>query len=739
MQMIFSSTFYAGSAGVNLTKKRLTLLICCLSCFFILITPNLAAPPNPYLYFDIDPTTGELKPKSHSGLNSELSVSKYLQELNECCLSREQGVLQPDGIEYVLALKIDFSDQPGVRSSTELNEYLFAETGVSLKTYFRENSYGQMDVQPGPAGGVLPAGREWIRAKRPMSYYGEGSRHVSRYQELIADACRAVDDIVDYTDYDRDEDGIVDHIFVIHAGNDEASTGVIGDIWSILTPNINIVLDGVRVDTAVIVAEEPDFDKPHLGIYFHEFFHDFGAPDVYGLNFTDARDHKWGLMGQFGPFQGPEVYGVGNGLAPSHIIGYLKWDFDARPENGRLGWIEPVNITQGGEVTIPAFELQSITDKLFKIDIPQTRQLSTQINADPDSTNSVLNREFFLIENRFKNSGATFDTYLPESGILIWHIDEKKVRPVGSFDAAQQIWLEDPNDPEHLGISPDDPGHIDIQTITEGAAYSADDGQTAFTPGTLPNSSSNEGTPSGISITNISTEGMNMNILVSFGDTYEPNNSIETAFPILYNQPYYSFLYDASDTEDYYKVVAAGSIAVRATLSEFPVGLNYRLMLQTETGETLAIGEIATDTIGYAIVYQPKTQQTLFFKVSSHGDFSSVASYKFQVEQIEPEPFAFAKTRVYPNPFQASESVMTFAYQLSASQSADNVSLKIYTVTGEMVYNMTHKEVFAPGKFRWDGANLQGTPLAPGIYIYHIAATQKDSIVNDIGKFSILR
>ena len=739
MQMIFNSISYAGNVVVNLTNKPLALLVCCLWFFFIPITSILAAPPNPYLYFDIDPTTGQLKPKSLSGQSSELSTAKYLEALEGCCLSREQGILRPDGIEYVLALKIDFIDQPGVRSSTEFNEYLYAETGVSLKTYFRENSYNQMDVQPGPAGGVLPAGKEWIRAKKPMSYYGEGARHVTRYQELIADACRAVDDIVDFADYDRDEDGIVDHLFVIHAGNDEASTGVTGDIWSILTPNINIVLDGVRVDTAVIVAEEPDFDKPHLGIYFHEFFHDFGAPDVYGLNFTDARDHKWGLMGQFGPFQGPEIHGVGNGLAPSHIMGYLKWDFDARPENGRLGWIEPVTITQGGEVTIPAFEIPSKTDKLFKIDIPQSRQLPTQINTNPDLTNSVLNREFFLIENRFKGSGAIFDTHLPESGILIWHIDETQVRPVGSYDAGQQIWLEDPNDPEHLGISPDDPGFIDIQTITEGAAYSADDGQTAFTPGTLPNSNSNDGIPSGISITNISTEGTIMKILVSFGDTYEPNNSIETAFPILYNQPYYSFLYDDADTEDFYKVEAAGSITVRATLSEFPVGLDYRLILQTDTGETVAIGEIATDTGGYEIVYQPKTQQTLYFKVTSDGDFSDVASYKFQVEQIEPEPFAFAQTRVYPNPFQAPGSVMTFAYQLSASQSADNVSLKIYTVTGEMVYNKTHKEVFAPGKFRWDGANLNGTPLAPGIYIYHIAATQRDSIVNDIGKFSILR
>lgn len=702
----------------------------CLGCLLAATTFSLAAPPNPYLYFDIDPVTGEMKPKPSAGQNSELSTSKYLQALDGCCFAREQSVLQPDGIEYILALKIDFSDQPGKRTSAEFNEYLFAETGVSLKTYFRENSYGQMDVQPGPAGGVLPAGNEWIRAQKPMRYYGEGPRNVARYQELIAEACRAVDATVDFSKYDRDKDGVVDHLFLIHAGNDEATTDQDFDIWSILTPNVNVIVDGVRVDTAVVVAEEPDFDKPHLGIYFHEFFHDFGAPDVYQPDFIGPRDHKWGLMGKFGPFQGPVVGNVGNGLAPSHIIGYLKWDFDARPENGRVGWIKPVNITQSGQVSIPAFELSPKTDKLFKIDIPHTRE-----------TRATTNKEFFLIENRYKAAGATFDTYLPESGILIWHIDETQVRDLRSYIATQQVWLEDPNDPEHLGIHPDDPDIIDITTITEGAAYSANDHQTAFTPGTLPNSSANNGTPTGISITNIGPEGTVMKILVSFGDTYEPNNTVETAFPIFYGQPYYSFLYDVSDTQDSYKIEAAGGITVRATLSDFPANLDYRLSLLTMTGETLAIGEKAADLLGYQILYQPPTQQMLYLVVTSNSGFSSVASYKLFVEQLDPESFALTQPRVYPNPFRPSTSTseMTFAYQLSASQSADTVSLEIFTIKGEKVYSKTHENVLAPGKFHWNGSNLRGTPLAAGIYIYHIAATQADTVVRQIGKFSILR
>ncbi len=737
--MTSNFTSCVGNVVVNLINKYTVFLMFCSGCLLTFTPLSFAAPPSPYLYFDIDPVTGEINPKSDTEQSSGSGFSKYQQALDECCYAKLQSIVQPDGIEYVLAIKIDFSDQPGQRTSTEFNEYLFAEKGVSLKTYFRENSYGQMDVQPGPAGGVLPSDNTWVRAKKPMTYYGEDQRIVSRYRELIAEACHGVDVTVDFSKYDRDKDGIVDHLFLIHAGNDEATSGESNDIWSILTPSVNVIVDGVRVDTAVVVAEEPDFDKPHLGIYFHEFFHDFGAPDVYGLNIIDARDHKWGLMGQFGPFQGPIVDHIGSGLAPSHIMGYLKWDFDARPENGRLGWIEPVNITRSGHVSVPSFELPPETNKLFKIDIPLTREAHTTFSSDFQLPSTVLNREFFLIENRNKTSGATFDTYLPESGILIWHIDETQVRQVGSYDAGQQIWLEDPNDPEHFDISPDDPGLINIDTITEGAAYSADDEQTAFTPSTLPNSSDNNGKSSGISITNIGPEGIIMEMLVSFGDTYEPNNTIDTAFPIYYSEDYYSFLYDASDKQDYYQVEAAGGKTIRITLTEIPEDKNYRLSLLTASGELLAIGEKAPEELGYHILYQPPTQQTLFLLVSSDDGFSSVASYKLSVEQLEPEPFAVVETQAFPNPFRPSAKTMTLSYQLSISQSAETVSLDLFTSNGKRVYSEKHHAVVGAGHFIWNGTNQIGNPLAPGIYVYQITATQKDLVSTNIGKIIIIR
>ena len=703
-----------------------TLLRLTIGFIYLLIfsTQCIAAPPNPYLFFNEDPITGELVPKAPQ------SNAEFLEALDGCCFSREQGVLQSDGIEYVLALKIDFSDMPGSRDGAAFDRYLFATEGVSMKTYFLENSYGQMDIQPGPMGGVIPAGNAWIRAKKPMTYYGEGVRILERYRELVREACEAVDATVDFSQYDRDKDGIVDHVFLIHAGNDQASTGVIDyDIQSLLIPGVNAIYDAVRVDTAAVVAEEPDFEHPHLGIYFHEFFHDFGAPDVYSFFRGGPRDHKWGLMGAFGPYQGPTEFGIGNGLEPSHIMGYLKWDFDARPQNGRLGWIQPVQITQNQKIDIPSFELAPKTNKLFKIDIHSLRN-----RAHGEA------REFFLIENRSKTSGATFDTYLPESGILIWHIDETHPYPLGSYDASQQIWLEDPTDPEHLGIyQQGDAEFIDVFRVTDGAAYSLDDGHTAFTPGTVPNSNANDGTVTGISITNIGPEGATIPILVSFGDTYEPNDTIVTAFPITYGETYESFIFDSTDVRDVYELKAVGGMTILATLADIPPGKNYRLSLRGAAGEIYATGENATEIAGAKLIYQPDITGKYYLVVESDGGFSSVDSYRLRIEQLEVGELAFEQTRVYPNPLRLSGESVTFAYRLSASQIADSVDLEVFTPEGTLVYKETHQNVFLQGKFDWHGTNLNGIPVASGVYIYRISAKQSALLVQEIGRLGVVK
>ena len=693
-----------------------------ISLFFF--TPLCAAaPPNPYLFYNYNPATNDWIPKAPA------SEAQFRHALDGCCFVRDGSVLQEDGIEYVLAIKIDFSDQPGQRPGAAFDQYLFADEGVSLKTYYREVSYGQMDIQSGPIGGVLPKGNRWIRAQNPMSYYGEGQINVRRSQELVREACAGVDDMVDFSAYDRDGDGVVDHVFVIHSGDDQASTVEMNDIWSILVQNVNREFDGVWVSTAVLVGEEPSFDAPHLGIYFHEFFHDFGAPDVYGGNFTGPSDHKWGLMGQFGPYQGEIINGIGNGLQPSHISGYLKWDFDARPENGRLGWIQPVEIKENvSELSIPSFELPPHENKLFKIDIPE------KINEFGDST------EFFLIENRYRESGAIFDTSLPESGILIWHINETDVRPPGAIDAASQIWLEDPNDPKHFGISPTDPDTIDIRTVTDGAAYSADDNETSFTPSTQPNSNANDGTISKISITNIGFEGREMTISVAFGDTYEPNDNLTEAFPIEFDETYESFIANEKDKRDLYRFNAVPGEAIVATLTPNSEVVDYQLSILDKSGQFIAAAE-RVEVMALQVVFQPDSADTFIISVESLSGFSDVDSYLLTVTAVETRSgeLKLARVRAFPNPMRAKHSRAIFSYTIPDFQLAEKVELEIFNVAGDLVHSEVRRNVIGSGQFRWNGKNTNNETLATGIYIFVISATQGEKIVQEIGKIGLVK
>ena len=690
---------------------------------FFLIQPCVAAPPNPYLFYNYNPATNDWIPKAPT------SEDQFRNALGGCCFVREQSVLQEDGVEFVLAIKIDFSDQPGQRPGAAFDQYLFAAKGISLKTYYREISYERMDIQPGPMGGVVPKGNQWIRAQNPMSYYGEGQINVRRSQELVREACAGVDDMVDFSAYDRDGDGVVDHVFIIHSGDDQASTVEMNDIWSILTQDVNREFDGVWVSTAVLVGEEPSFDTPHLGIYFHEFFHDFGAPDVYGGNSIGTLDHKWGLMGQFGPYQGEIIDGIGTGLQPGHISGYLKWDFDARPENGRLGWIQPVEINENvANLPIPSFELPPHENKLFKIDIPG------KINKFGDST------EFFLIENRYRESGALFDTRLPESGILIWHIDETEVRPPGAIDAASQVWLEDPNDPKHFGIPPGNPNIIDIRTVTDGAAYSADDNEISFTPATLPNSNANDGTISKISITNIGFEGQEMTISVAFGDTYEPNDDLTEAFPIEFDQTYESFIANEKDKRDLYRFNAISGEAIVATLTTISDAVDYQLSILDASGQHIVDAK-RVEATELQVVFQPERTDTFFISVESLSGFSEVDSYLLNVKAVQTRSgkLKLAQVRAFPNPMRATHNEIIFSYTIPDFQLAEEAELAIFNIAGDLVHTEVRQNVIGSGQFRWDGKNVDNETLATGIYIFVISAAQGEEKVQKIGKIGLVR
>ena len=658
-----------------------------LICVIVIVSLTISAwtaPPNPKIYekFNISgkPMMDIADIRQIAMLDPDVPRMNYIK--------------QNDGIEYVLAIRVDFSDQPGKKPASVFDDAIFGKKGSSMYLYFNEVSYGQMQIQPGYLGGVMPKDDKWYRASKKMSYYGASSIMTDRYRELIQETCTLADSDIDFSQYDRDNDGYIDHLMIIHAGNDEASTGISSDIWSAEVDGISGIYDGKKIMSAMIVSEDPSEDRVNIGIYCHEFFHEFGAPDLYAYDYPVGF---WCLMGMFGPY-------LNNGQNPSHICSYLKWDFDADRTNGIRGWLEPIELKDNGEYSINALELPS-NRLAYKIDIPGKK-----------------GKEYFLIENRSNSiEKAIYDKYLPDSGIIIWHIDENQQK---SFGYPHRAYVEDPEDPDRTSRN----------KATRGAAFSAEDGQPEFTPATYPNSNANDGTYSGIIITDISKSGATMTFKLFFGDTYEPNDSISSAFgPLDFGKRYASFLTDSNDVDFYSVYISSNNVNI-IYLENIPDGNDYELIVSDAQGKAL----FETDE-------PPQSTKRLSFRVSKSGiyyikvfsehGYSPNQPYILTIDSapIDLAPGMIAVLKIYPNPGPDSKGKINFEYKLLVP--VDEIVLEIYAIDGTLVYTYSIDTKKRNSELYWDVK----PDIANGVYIYALKTKFNGKTEIKTGKIAVLR
>ncbi len=102
---------------------------------------------------------------------------------------------------------------------------------------------------------------------------------------------------------------------------------------------------------------------------------------------------------------------------------------------------------------------------------------------------------------------------------------------------------------------------------------------------------------------------------------------------------------------------------------------------------------------------QPRTEADL-------GDFT------VNVDENEGIPTAFSLAQNYPNPFNPETTVR---YQLAAPS---DVTIHIYNILGQRVKTLV--DAFQPtGAYsvQWRGTNDRGLPVATGVYIYHMKAS----------------
>jgi len=281
----------------------------------------------------------------------------------------------------------------------------------SAAQYFRDQSNGLYQ----PVFDVYGP----VTLSKKQSYYGQNdSRGNDKYAaDAVIEACKLANQQyagLNFANYDWNNDGYVDFVYVIYAGKGEADGGAKTTIWP-HNYNIQTVvqysgsglysvysisdteLDGKYLDNYAM-SQEIDGQSGALtgnGTFCHEFGHVIGLPDFYdtsyGSNYTSRlTPNEWDVM-DGGAYNG-------NGHCPPN---YSAW------EKYFMGWLTPENPGQyGANLTL----------------YPNGTQKHNvyQINASGALESAVKSGLNYYIENRQKSG---WDTYLPASGMLIWKVN----------------------------------------------------------------------------------------------------------------------------------------------------------------------------------------------------------------------------------------------------------------------------------------------------------------------------
>lgn len=308
----------------------------------------------------------------------------------------EDATFPTTGKQKAIVILVEYTDvkfrvsDPYDYFSRLLNEEGFSdyESTGSARDYYLKSSEGKFDIDFDVYGPVtLPYNQAHYGAN------GMGGSDGITASTMVVDACNIIDKDVDFTQYDRDNDGVIDNVFLFYAGLGEDSGGGSDAVWphSADAPR-GYSYDGKNLNTYGCTNEwvpratgaRPD----GIGAFCHEFGHVLGLPDLYKTtsSMSPSRGNPftpggWSLMDR----------GSHNNERRTPPV----MDLFSRYA---LGWYEPE-------------ELNS----------PKTCILNPLTLAGEGYIVKTGNEnEFYLIENRQKTG---WDSYVPGHGLLVWHIE----------------------------------------------------------------------------------------------------------------------------------------------------------------------------------------------------------------------------------------------------------------------------------------------------------------------------
>ncbi len=318
------------------------------------------------------------------------------------------------GQKHFLLVMVEFSDlsfkidNPGQTFSDMLNQPGYSANGAdgSARDYYYENSHGVFE----PIFDVYGP----IQLSQKMSYYGanDSSGNDKNPEQAVKEACEAIDDIVDFSDYDLDGDGEVDLVYMVYAGKGEADGGSANTIWphqwELSFAGINLILDGKKISRYACGSElNGSGNLDGLGTICHEFGHAMGLPDFY--------DTDYDTNGQGRTLLDYSLMDSGSYNNDGWTPPYLNME-----ERILLGWLQEdaiLEFSNNGSYTLESVQ----------------NNIGYKIPTDMEG-------EYILLECRNKQG---WDKYIPAAGLIAYHVDKSSrkisINGVGSV-SADDLW-----------------------------------------------------------------------------------------------------------------------------------------------------------------------------------------------------------------------------------------------------------------------------------------------------------
>ncbi|OYD16188.1 hypothetical protein CH330_03500 [candidate division WOR-3 bacterium JGI_Cruoil_03_51_56] len=384
-----------------------------------------------------------------------------------------------DQPRHLLVVLVDFNDNIHSYQQAGFQKLLFGTDEQSMTDYYLEASYSNLML----SGRV----EEWYRMDEPYSFYlgdsfGIYGQFPHNSQGLVTDLVRKADQDIDFSQYDGDNDGIVDGLLIIHAGPGAEETGNNRHIWShkwqlsdpcFGSPGPVQTNDGVSVDVFSIQPER--FENSgiiSIGVFCHEFGHVLGLPDLYDTDYSSSGIGRFCLMAAGAWARSSESEPLGS--SPVHPCAWCKY---------LLGWVQPESLEQGLVDSLSASIVAAATEPCCY------RLLPNPLGVDWRMQNPGRG-EYFLVENRQR---IGFDAGLPGSGLLILHIDES--RPNNNNENRPLVGILQADRSSDYALPANDRGS-DADLWKE-----SDTGVASFT---IPSTAFYDGVQTGVAVRNIS-------------------------------------------------------------------------------------------------------------------------------------------------------------------------------------------------------------------------------------------